>query len=104
MAHKKGQGSVRNGRDSVSKRLGVKRYGGELVSAGELGQHILRGRPWGRGCHAGRRGAPARVLRFLAAPRGRSDHQNEGEKPEVKKQEKGRINKGKSKTMVFSKH
>ena len=30
MAHKKGQGSVRNGRDSVSKRLGVKAYGGEL--------------------------------------------------------------------------
>jgi large subunit ribosomal protein L27 len=36
MAHKKGQGSVRNGRDSVSKRLGVKRYGSELVSAGSI--------------------------------------------------------------------
>ena len=36
MAHKKGQGSVRNGRDSVSKRLGVKRYGGEAVSAGSI--------------------------------------------------------------------
>jgi large subunit ribosomal protein L27 len=36
MAHKKGQGSVRNGRDSVSKRLGVKEYGGELVSAGSI--------------------------------------------------------------------
>ena len=36
MAHKKGQGSVRNGRDSVSKRLGVKRYGGEFVSAGSI--------------------------------------------------------------------
>jgi large subunit ribosomal protein L27 len=36
MAHKKGQGSVRNGRDSVSKRLGVKRYGGELVTAGSI--------------------------------------------------------------------
>ncbi|MCX6928457.1 MAG: 50S ribosomal protein L27, partial [Verrucomicrobia bacterium] len=34
MAHKKGQGSVRNGRDSVSKRLGVKRFGGEVVTAG----------------------------------------------------------------------
>ena len=36
MAHKKGQGSVRNGRDSVSKRLGVKAFGGELVSAGSI--------------------------------------------------------------------
>jgi large subunit ribosomal protein L27 len=36
MAHKKGQGSVRNGRDSVSKRLGVKCYGGEAVTAGSI--------------------------------------------------------------------
>jgi large subunit ribosomal protein L27 len=36
MAHKKGQGSVRNGRDSQSKRLGVKRFGGEAVSAGTI--------------------------------------------------------------------
>jgi large subunit ribosomal protein L27 len=36
MAHKKAGGSSRNGRDSQSKRLGVKRYGGELVSAGEI--------------------------------------------------------------------
>jgi large subunit ribosomal protein L27 len=36
MAHKKGQGSVRNGRDSVSKRLGTKRYGGQLVTAGSI--------------------------------------------------------------------
>ena len=36
MAHKKGQGSVRNGRDSISKRLGVKEYGGELVTAGSI--------------------------------------------------------------------
>ena len=36
MAHKKGQGSVRNGRDSVSKRLGVKAYGGESVTAGSI--------------------------------------------------------------------
>ena len=34
MAHKKGVGSSRNGRDSQSKRLGVKRFGGEAVSAG----------------------------------------------------------------------
>jgi large subunit ribosomal protein L27 len=36
MAHKKGQGSVKNGRDSNSKRLGVKRFGGEEVTAGNI--------------------------------------------------------------------
>jgi large subunit ribosomal protein L27 len=36
MAHKKGQGSVKNGRDSVSKRLGVKKYGSESVIAGNI--------------------------------------------------------------------
>jgi large subunit ribosomal protein L27 len=36
MAHKKAAGSTRNGRDSVSKRLGVKRFGGELVTAGNI--------------------------------------------------------------------
>lgn len=41
MAHKKGQGSVKNGRDSVSKRLGVKKFGGESVIPGNI---ILRQR------------------------------------------------------------
>ena len=36
MAHKKGGGSTRNGRDSESKRLGVKRYGGEKVLPGNI--------------------------------------------------------------------
>jgi large subunit ribosomal protein L27 len=36
MAHKKGGGSSRNGRDSTSKRLGVKAFGGESVSAGSV--------------------------------------------------------------------
>ena len=36
MAHKKGGGSTRNGRDSQSKRLGVKRYAGEQVNAGTI--------------------------------------------------------------------
>ena len=36
MAHKKGQGSSRNGRDSNSQRLGVKAYGGEKISAGSI--------------------------------------------------------------------
>lgn len=41
MAHKKAAGSTRNGRDSESKRLGVKRYGGEVIKAGNI---ILRQR------------------------------------------------------------
>ncbi|MDX1696784.1 MAG: 50S ribosomal protein L27 [Thiohalobacterales bacterium] len=48
MAHKKAGGSTRNGRDSESKRLGVKRYGGENVSAGNI---IVRQR--GTHFHAG---------------------------------------------------
>jgi large subunit ribosomal protein L27 len=48
MAHKKAGGSSRNGRDSESKRLGVKRYGGQLVSAGSI---IVRQR--GTQFHAG---------------------------------------------------
>lgn len=36
MAHKKGQGSTANGRDSIAKRLGVKKFGGEVVSAGSI--------------------------------------------------------------------
>ena len=36
MAHKKGQGSTKNGRDSNSQRLGVKRYGGEIVKPGAI--------------------------------------------------------------------
>jgi len=48
MAHKKGVGSSRNGRDSQSKRLGVKRFGGETVSAGSI---IIRQR--GTAIHPG---------------------------------------------------
>jgi large subunit ribosomal protein L27 len=36
MSHKKGQGSTTNGRDSIGKRLGVKRYGGQQVKAGDI--------------------------------------------------------------------
>ena len=57
MAHKKGQVSSRNNRDSESKRLGVKRYGGEAVTAGSIivrqrgsrfvaGQNVGVGRDW----------------------------------------------------------
>jgi large subunit ribosomal protein L27 len=48
MAHKKGVGSSRNGRDSESKRLGVKKFGGELVTAGSI---IIRQR--GTAVHPG---------------------------------------------------
>ena len=48
MAHKKAAGSTKNGRDSEAKRLGVKRYGGELVKAGNI---IVRQR--GTQFHAG---------------------------------------------------
>nr|YP_009397973.1 ribosomal protein L27 [Gredgaria maugeana]ARW67159.1 ribosomal protein L27 [Gredgaria maugeana] len=36
MAHKKGSGSTKNGRDSNSKRLGIKKYGGEIVKPGQI--------------------------------------------------------------------
>ncbi len=49
MAHKKGQGSTRNGRDSNAQRLGVKRFGGEQVLAGNI---IVRQR--GTKFHPGR--------------------------------------------------
>lgn len=48
MAHKKGMGSTRNGRDSESKRLGVKKYSGEIVKAGNI---IIRQR--GTSVHPG---------------------------------------------------
>ena len=54
MAHKKGASSTRNGRDSNAQRLGVKRFGGEQVNAGEIivrqrGTHFHPGANVGRG-------------------------------------------------------
>ncbi len=54
MAHKKGQGSVKNGRDSESKRLGVKKADGQIVKAGNIiirqrGTHIHPGNNVGIG-------------------------------------------------------
>ena len=54
MAHKKGASSTRNGRDSNAQRLGVKRFGGQLVNAGEIivrqrGTHFHPGDGVGRG-------------------------------------------------------
>ncbi len=54
MAHKKGASSTRNGRDSNSQRLGVKRFGGQIVGTGEIivrqrGTHFHPGENVGRG-------------------------------------------------------
>jgi large subunit ribosomal protein L27 len=54
MAHKKGASSTRNGRDSNAQRLGVKRFGGQVVGAGEIivrqrGTHFHPGQNVGRG-------------------------------------------------------
>jgi large subunit ribosomal protein L27 len=54
MAHKKGMGSSRNGRESAAKRLGVKRFAGQLVTGGSIivrqrGTRIHPGRNVGRG-------------------------------------------------------
>jgi large subunit ribosomal protein L27 len=54
MAHKKGLGSTKNGRDSKSKRLGVKRFAGQVVTAGSIlvrqrGTHFHPGENVGRG-------------------------------------------------------
>ncbi len=57
MAHKKGQGSSRNGRDSAGQRRGIKKYGGQVVKAGNIlvrqlgtvlhaGQNVGTGRDW----------------------------------------------------------
>ncbi|MCI9889763.1 50S ribosomal protein L27 [Micrococcales bacterium 31B] len=53
MAHKKGASSSKNGRDSNAQRLGVKRFGGEVVKAGEI---IIRqrGTSWHPGANVGR--------------------------------------------------
>jgi large subunit ribosomal protein L27 len=52
MAHKKGQGSTRNGRDSNAQRRGVKKFGGESVRAGNI---LIRqcGTKWHAGRHVG---------------------------------------------------
>ena len=54
MAHKKGGGTTRNGRDSQGQRLGVKKYDGEIVKAGNIilrqrGTRIIEGSNVGRG-------------------------------------------------------
>ena len=61
MAHKKGQGSSRNGRDSNAQRRGVKKFGGESVRAGNI---IVR--QVGNSFHPGRGGGPGDDLPLYA--------------------------------------
>ena len=63
MGHKKGQGTSRNGRDSNSKRLGVKKFGGESVVAGNI---ILRQR--GTKYHPGKNVGLGRDHTLLPSP------------------------------------
>ena len=67
MAHKKGQGSSRNGRDSNSQRLGVKTFGGEAVRGGTiiLRQHGTRFKP---GRNVGPRAGPLALRPRRRAP------------------------------------
>ncbi|HEV2065009.1 MAG TPA: 50S ribosomal protein L27 [Thermoanaerobaculia bacterium] len=78
MAHKKGQGSSRNGRDSNSQRLGVKRFGGQLVSGGSIlvrqrGTKFFPGENVGRGSDDTLFAKVTGVVRF-------SDHGRSGRK------------------------
>ncbi|MCX5968779.1 MAG: 50S ribosomal protein L27 [Cyanobacteria bacterium] len=75
MAHKKGTGSTRNGRDSNSKRLGVKTFGGETVTAGAIlirqrGTSVLPGNNVGRGSDDTLFALTAGVVNFESIKRG----------------------------------
>lgn len=78
MAHKKGQGSVRNGRDSHSQRLGVKAYGGEFVKAGCI---IVRQR--GTKYHPGRNVGIGRDDTLFALIEGRVAFDRDGRRVSV---------------------
>lgn len=75
MAHKKAGGSSRNGRDSISKRLGVKRFGGEQVLAGNI---IVRQR--GSSFHPGRNVGMGRDYTLFAKASGRVVFETKGPK------------------------
>lgn len=75
MAHKKAGGSSKNGRDSESKRLGVKRFGGEQVAAGNI---IVRQR--GTQFHPGRNVGIGRDHTLFAKAAGRVKFQQQGPK------------------------
>lgn len=73
MAHKKAGGSSRNGRDSEAKRLGVKRFGGQLVSAGSI---IVRQR--GTQFHPGENVGMGRDHTLFATTEGRVEFRTKG--------------------------
>jgi large subunit ribosomal protein L27 len=73
MAHKKAGGSTRNGRDSQSKRLGVKKFGGEQVSAGNI---IIRQR--GTKFHPGVNVGCGRDYTLFAKADGRVEFETKG--------------------------
>ncbi len=75
MAHKKAGGSTRNGRDSESKRLGVKRFGGESVTAGSI---IVRQR--GTKIHAGENVRVGKDHTLFATADGRVEFLQRGDK------------------------
>ncbi|MGS2724194.1 50S ribosomal protein L27 [Porticoccus sp. GXU_MW_L64] len=75
MAHKKAGGSTRNGRDSESKRLGVKRFGGETISAGSI---IVRQR--GTRFHAGDNVGMGRDHTLFAKAEGKVQFTTRGDK------------------------
>ena len=78
MAHKKGQGSSTNGRESHSKRLGVKKYGGQSVIAGNI---IVRQR--GTKIHAGRNVGTGRDWTLFALKDGTLKYDSAHRKVEV---------------------
>jgi large subunit ribosomal protein L27 len=78
MAHKKGQGSTRNGRDSNGQRRGVKRYGGELVTAGSI---IVR--QCGTKFHAGRNVGTGKDYTLFALCAGNVKFDREGRRVNV---------------------
>ena len=73
MAHKKAGGSTRNGRDSISKRLGVKRFGGQAVQAGNI---IIRQR--GTRFHAGENVGIGKDHTLFATANGRVEFRVKG--------------------------
>lgn len=79
MAHKKGQGSSRNGRDSKAKRLGVKKFGGELVVPGNI---LIRQR--GTKWHAGKGVGMGRDYTLFALIGGNVFFDQEGRRINVK--------------------
>jgi len=78
MAHKKGQGSTRNGRDSNGQRRGVKRFGGERVTAGSI---IIR--QCGTKFHAGRNVGTGKDYTLFALVEGNVKFDREGRRVNV---------------------